>query len=296
MRSITSETFCGQTIRQDQVSEIAKIVATFPKLTRTELANTICELFSWKRPTGKLKTVECRQFLERLEVRGIIQLPDCQTKYAKRTKFSVDKTESSDTQAIVSLKLNELSPILLSRVENYSERQLWYEYMDRYHYLGYRLPFGAQLRYFVQSGPSRFRLGCLQFSSPAWKMAARDRWIGWSDEERKRNLQKIINNSRFLIFPWVRVKNLASSVLAVAVKTVPGDWSECYGYHPVLLETLVDKSQFKGTCYKAANWVNVGQTTGRGRMDRQNKRKGMAVKDIYLYPLVKSFRKELTLS
>ena len=293
MRQIPSETFCGQAIRQDQVSEIAMIVATFPKLTRTELANTICELFSWKRPTGKLKTVECRQFLERLDARGIIQLPDCQTKYAKRAKFSVDKTESSDTQAILSVKLRDLSPIRLSRVKNYTERQLWYEYMDRYHYLGYRLPFGAQLRYFIQSGMSRARLGCLQFSSPAWKMAARDRWIGWSDEERKRNLQKIINNSRFLIFPWVRVKNLASSVLAVAVKTVPADWCESYGYRPVLMETLVDQSQFKGICYKAANWVNVGQTTGRGRMDRKNERKGMAVKDVFVYPLTNRFRQEL---
>ena len=293
MRSIHCVTFCGQTVRQDQLSEIAMIVATFPKLTRTELANTICELFSWKRPTGKLKTVECRQFLERLDALGFIQLPACQTKYAKRTKLSVDKTESSDAHAILSVKLRDLSPVQLSRVKNYAERQLWYEYMDRYHYLGYRLPFGAQLRYFIQSGMNLTRLGCLQFSSPAWKMAERDRWIGWSDEERKRNLQKIINNSRFLIFPWVRVKNLASSVLAVAVKTVPSDWHECYGYRPVLMETLVDQSQFKGTCYKAANWVHVGQTTGRGRMDRQNKRKGMAVKDIYLYPLSKCFRKEL---
>jgi hypothetical protein len=293
MPSIPSVTFCGQTIRQEQVSEIAMIVATFPKLSRTELANTICELFAWKRPTGKLKTVECRQFLEHLDSIGIIQLPACQSKYAKRTKFSVDKTESSDVRAILSVELSELAPVLLSRVKDYAERQLWYEYMDRYHYLGYRLPFGAQLRYFIKSGVSRVRLGCLQFSSPAWKMAARDRWIGWSDEERKRNLQKIINNSRFLIFPWVQVKNLASSVLAVAVKRVADDWCECYGIRPVLMETLVDQSQFKGTCYKAANWLHVGETTGRGRMDRQNKRKGMAVKDVFIYPLSKKFQQEL---
>jgi hypothetical protein len=293
MRSTPTVTFCGQTIRQEQVSEIAMIVATFPKLTRTELANTICELFSWKRPTGKLKTVEGRQFLEHLDAIGIIQLPACQSKYAKRTKFSVDKTESSDVRAILSVELSELAPVLLSRVKDYAERQLWYEYMDRYHYLGYRLPFGAQLRYFIKSGVSRVRLGCLQFSSPAWKMAARDRWIGWSDEARKRNLQKIINNSRFLIFPWVQVKNLASSVLAVAVKRVADDWCECYGIRPVLMETLVDQSQFKGTCYKAANWLHVGETTGRGRMDRQNKRKGMAVKDIFIYPLTKKFQQEL---
>jgi hypothetical protein len=124
-------------------------------------------------------------------------------------------------------------------------------------------------------------------------MAARDRWIGWSDEQRKDNLQKIINNSRFLLFPWVQIKNLASSVLALAVRTVAQDWHDCYGYRPVLMETLVDQRRFKGTCYKAANWVHVGATTGRGRMDRENKRKGMAVKEIYVYPLSNRFRQEL---
>ncbi len=294
MRSIPLVTFCGQPLEQDQVHEIAMIVATFPKLTRTELANTICELLEWKRPTGKLKTVECRQFLEDLEVRGIIRLPACQSQFAKRTKFSIAKTASSEAQAVLSVKLSDLAPVLLSRVKNHAERQLWYEYMDRYHYLGYRLPFGAQVRYFIQSEISGDRLGCLQFSSPAWKMAARDQWIGWSDEERKENLQKIISNSRFLIFPWVRVNNLASVVLSLAAKIVPKDWYEVYGYRPILMETLVDKKRFNGTCYRAANWVHVGQTTGRGRMDRQNKRKGMAVKDIFVYPLSKKFRQELS--
>jgi hypothetical protein len=165
--------------------------------------------------------------------------------------------------------------------------------MDRYHYLGYQIPFGAQLRYFIQSGIDREKLGCMQFSSPAWRMAARDRWIGWSDEQRRKNLQKIITNSRFLIFPWVRVKNLASSVLALAARTVPDDWLECYACRPLLMETLVDQKRYTGTCYRAANWVYVGETTGRGRMDRQNKYKGIAVKDIYLYPLSNNFRQEL---
>ena len=285
--------FCGNPVSKEQIAEITGIVATFPKLTRTELANTICELYSWKRPTGKLKTIECRQFLERLDAKGIIQLPACQKQYVKRTKFKINNTELSNAQAIISVKLRDLSPIYLSRVCNYADRQLWYEYMERYHYLGYRLPFGAQLRYFIISGLGKVRLGCLQFSSPAWRMSARDEWIGWNDEQRKKNLQKIINNSRFLIFPWVQVKNLASTVLGQVVKKVPCDWQAFYGYRPTLLETLVDKKRFAGTCYRAANWVHVGETTGRGRMDRQNRLKGMAVKDIYLYPLIKSFRRDL---
>jgi hypothetical protein len=293
MRSIASEMFCGQVVSQDLLGEIVVIVETFPKLTRTELANTICELFSWKRPTGKLKTVECRQFLECLDARGIIQLPACNHKYIRLTQPSVDHTRRTDCQPIISAKLSELTPIWLDRVRDYAQRQLWTEYINRYHYLGYRIPFGAQLRYFIQSGVHQASLGCLQFSSPAWRMAARDQWIGWSDEQRRTNLQKIISNSRFLIFPWIRVKNLASSVLSMAAKTVPDDWYASYGCRPVLIETLVDGKQYRGTCYHAANWVYVGETTGRGRMDRQNKRKGMAVKDIYLYPLLKMFRREL---
>ena len=294
MQPESSETFCGQVVSKDQLSEIVEIVDTFSKLSRGELANTICELLSWKRPTGKLKTVECRQFLERLDARGIIRLPSSRKHYRKLTKATVPRTTQADTQAPISVKLSELSPISLSRVKTKEQRQLWYEYIDRYHYLGYQLPFGAQLRYFIKSGASQaLALGCLQFSSPAWKMAPRDRWIGWNDEQRQRNLQKVISNSRFLIFPWVQVQNLASSVLGLAVKTVPDDWQSCYGYRPVLMETLVAQKRFKGTCYKAANWVHVGSTTGRGRMDRENKRQGMAVKEIYVYPLSNRFGQEL---
>lgn len=294
MKPIASETFCGQVVNKDELNEIDEIVATFPKLSRAELANTICEIFSWKRPTGKLKAIECRQFLERLDAKGIIQLPACRKQYAKGAKTNISRSKQADPQATISVKLRELSPLILAKIKTREQRQLWYEYIDRYHYLGYQLPFGAQLRYFIQSGKRHaVILGCLQFSSPAWKMAPRDEWIQWTDEQRKSNLQKIINNSRFLIFPWVKVKNLASSVLALAVKTVPDDWQSCYGYRPVLMETLVDQKRFKGTCYKAANWVHVGATTGRGRMDRENKRKGMAVKKIYVYPLSNRFRQEL---
>jgi hypothetical protein len=293
MPSSASEVFCGNAIGKEQLAEIVKIVATFPNLTRTELANTICELNAWKRPTGKLKTVECRQFLERLEAKGMFRLPDCQKKYAKREKLNINRPNITDDCTKISVKLKELRPLLLDKVNNCEERKLWYEFIDRYHYLGYRLPFGAQLRYFIKSAMTHDRLGCLQFSSPAWRMAARDKWIGWNDTQRRQNLQMIISNSRFLIFPWVRVKNLASATLSLAVKIVPDDWRSCYGYNPVMIETLVDKKQFNGTCYKAANWIYLGETSGRGRMDHLNKRNGMAVKDIFVYPLSSNFRRSL---
>jgi len=174
-----------------------------------------------------------------LDEKGTIKLPACRKQYANKGAAKVQRTGRADIQPTISTKLKRLSPILLTRVDNQEQRQLWYEYVDRYHYLGYQLPFGAQLPYFTKSGATSDILGCFQFSSPAWKMAPRDRWIGWADAQRKANLQKIINNSRFLIFPWVEVKNLASRVLALAVKTVADDWQSCYGYRPVLLETLV---------------------------------------------------------
>ena len=293
MQSTCLEKFCGQGVNEKQIGEIAEIIKTFPRLSRTELANTICELFSWKRPNGKLKSVECRLFLEGLAEKGIISLPECRKQYANKGFAKIARTIKGDRKPAIRAKLKELSPISLIVVENQEQRRLWYEYIDRYHYLGYQLPFGAQLRYFIKSEATDDILGCFQFSSPAWKMAPRDLWIGWSDKARKVNLQKIVNNSRFLILPWVEVKNLASSVLSLAVRSVAEDWRCTYGYRPVLMETLVDRSRFTGACYRAANWVHIGQTTGRGRMDRDNTRQGVAVKEIYVYPLSFRFRQEL---
>lgn len=294
MERISSETFFGRTFRDDELAEVAEIIRDCHGLSRTELANTVCELFNFKRPSGRLKTVECRQFLEYLDTKGVIDLPDLKKGRPRGVKTKVKRTDKGKVHKIISGKVKEFSPLFLSRVTSKEQRDLWYEYVDRYHYLGYELPFGAQLRYFIETAKGQKTiLGCLQFSSPAWKMVPRDRWIQWNDEQRKRNLQKVINNSRFLLLPWVKVKNLASSVLALAARVVPDDWHSYYGYRPVLMETLVDRMRFKGTCYKAANWVHVGTTTGRGRMDRKHKRHGMAPKEIYLYPLTGRFRQEL---
>ena len=189
MQSKDTETFCGQIVTREQLSEITEIIETFPKLSRTELAKTVFEIFSWKRPSGKLKSVECRQFLEGLADKGTITLPPCRKQYANRGSAKVRRTVKADLQPTICAKLKELSPIVLTRVESRTQRQLWYEYVDRYHYLGYKLPFGAQLRYFIKSDATNAVLGCFQFSSPAWKMAPRDRWIGWSDEQRRANFR-----------------------------------------------------------------------------------------------------------
>ena len=159
--------------------------------------------------------------------------------------------------------------------------------MERYHYLGYTLLPGAQIRYLITAGKQIVAL--TGFSAAAWQTAPRDEFIGWNHEQRKKNLSLITNNARFLILPWVRSKNLASRILSLTARGLPDEWQEKYNIRPVLLESFVQKDQFSGTCYKAANWINVGQTKGRGKLGPAGKI-SVPIKDIWLYPLAKKFR------
>ncbi|MHC4331153.1 MAG: Druantia anti-phage system protein DruA [Planctomycetota bacterium] len=294
MRSPETITYKGRTFFFQELEEIREIVGSCQGLSRTELANTICENFEWKRPTERLKTVEGRQFLEYLEAKGYLRLPQRRARRPMGSRTRIRNTEAAEGKAIITGKAGAYAPLFLVKVGSLEERRLWYEYIERYHYLGYQVPFGAQLRYFIKAlggrGPI---LGCVQFSSPAWKVGARDRWIGWSVAQRERNLQKLIHQSRFLILPWVEVRNLASTVLGLCARVVPGDWERHYGYRAVLLETFVDWPRYGGTCYRAANWICLGKTAGRGRGDRENKRGGRRPKQIYVYPLMRGFREAL---
>ena len=256
----------------------------------TEIARTVCELLEWRRPNGGLKNHECRQLLERLQAEGAITLPALR-KTKGRGPQRVDISQQSFEPAPVECAAGECEPLELALVQGATEGRMWREHMERHHYLGCRVPFGANLRYWVRNRDRE--LACLLWTSPAWKMHARDAWIGWSDEQRKRNLQRIVNHARFLILPWVRVKGLASKILGLSARKLPTDWQARYGHRPVLLETLVDANRFRGTCYRAANWIYLGQTTGRGRMDREHKAHGQAVKDVYVYPLVRDARPRL---
>ncbi len=193
--------------------------------------------------------------------------------------------QESAPQSAVSGSVAEYAPLQFDLICDAAGRALFKQYIQRYHYLGYRVPFGAQLRYFVRSQrlPERI-LACLLFTSAAWKMAPRDRWIGWNDQARILNLARIVSNSRFLIFPWIEVSGLASKILSLAARQLPEDWFSVYQVSPLLLESLVDPARFSGTSYRAANWIHVGTTQGRGRMDRyQNVQPH--VKEIFLYPL-----------
>ena len=287
---IESLTFCGRTFRCSELELMRQIAREFSGLGVTEIARTICELLEWTRPGGGLKNHECRQLLERLQAQDFLKLPQLRQRGGKGPRRP-ELSGCGAEPAPVVCAVGDCEPLELILVESKADSRRWREQMERYHYLGCCVPFGAHLRYWVRH---RHReLACLLWTSPAWKMQARDEWIGWNDAQRRRNLQAIVNNGRFLILPWVRVKGLASKTLALSARQMPRDWEIRYGCRPLLLETLVDASRFRGTCYRAANWIHVGQTSGRGRMDQTHQAHGQAVKDIYVYPLTHDARPRL---
>jgi hypothetical protein len=265
---------------------IREVVENCSGVSRTELANTVCELLGWRRPNGRLKGHECREFLELLDSSGFLALPKSQKRrpFGSRTRIPV--TSRGESGRVLIGSVEEFAPVVVEPVRSQEERLLYRELVGRYHYLGHRVAYGAHLQYLLMvSKPERDLVGCIQFSSPSWRMSARDRWIGWDDAVRESNLQRVVQNSRFLILPWVRIKNLASTALSSASRRLVSDWSERYGLEPLLVETLVDQERFSGVCYRAANWKVVGTTSGRGRMDREHQRDGLAPKTVLVYPL-----------
>lgn len=282
-------TFGGRCFSADEISLMRQAALDYAPLGITEIARTLCEWLEWKRPNGRLKNHECRLLLERLQQHGMLTLPALR-RSGRRGPRTVTPDARSDPQAPIHCPLTDLQPLRLALIDE-SQSVLYRQYIQRYHYLGWRVPVGAHLRYFVYSAQGQI-LACLLWTSPAWTMAARERWIGWTPLQRSRNLQFIVNNSRFLILPWVTVKNLASAILARSARMLPRDWSEHYGYTPLLLETLVDLSRFEATCYRAANWLALGQTTGRGRMDTHHKAQP-AQKRIFVFPLHRRVQQRL---
>jgi len=289
----TTISFCGRPVTQSELGLIRDVIHDFPALSLAELSKTICELLEWRRPSGGLKNLECRFFLQQLKDRGwISSLPELRDT-SNRGPRKINLDSSSEPEAPVSQALDACLPLTLDLISGSDARNLFRQYIHRYHYLGYKVPCGAQLRYFVRSRPLSNRIvACLLFTSAALKIAPRDHWIGWSDPARKCNLPRIVNNSRFLILPWIQVPHLASNILSLAVHQLPDDWLDAYRVKPLLLESFVDPERFSGTCYRAANWIHVGATQGRGRMDR-NQDVERHVKEIYLYPLHSRARETL---
>lgn len=284
-------TFKDRSFTASEIALIREVVGSCPGLSHQELANTICELLDWHRPNGRLKTWESRDLLRALERNGLVRLPaarPCGRPRGSRT--AIPSTGRAEPQPRIVGTVGDVGPIGLRLVEHPEDRQVWRELVERYHPEGHRVPFGAHLRYLIEiAEPPGTILGALQLSSPAWRLAPRDRWIGWSDTERRRNLQRIVNHSRFLILPWVQLRNLASTVLAKVAREVPAVWKRLYNIEPVLFETFVEPSH-AGTCYRAANWIALGETTGRGRQDRHHRKEGLVPKQVFVYSLARDAR------
>ena len=294
MMAVAATRFSGRAFSEQEVTLVREVVRVCSGLSRMELARTVCELLRWRRPNGQLKARECREFLERLAADGVLVLPEKRRGRAVGSVTRVPRTAAGEAGEPLVGSVRDVEPLVVERVCEPAQRLLFRELVGRYHYLGHRVPFGAQLRYLVfASRPRRAVVGCLQFSSPAWRMAVRDRWVGWDDATRARNLQRVVNNSRFLLLPWVTVKNLASAVLARGLGQMMVDWPRRYRLEPWLVETLVDPGRHHGGCYRAANWVALGATSGRGRMDRYGRRAGAAPKTVLVYPVVRDAQRRL---
>jgi uncharacterized protein DUF4338 len=285
--------FCGHALTESELALIRRITREFANLALTELAATVCELLAWRRPNGGLKSRECYLFLRELHRRGWLPWLPAPQPRQRRIPRAAPVAEPVPSPVPLTGPLQEYGPLRLELIEDAKGRRLFRHYLEQHHYLGYRAPYGAQLRYWVRAArPDLPPLAALLFTSAAWRMAARDQFIGWSDEVRQRNLPLVVNNSRFLILPWTRIPNLASHILARAAQQLPRDWQTRYGVEPVLMETLVDPARYRGVCYRAANWVQAGMTQGRGRMDRWRRAQGVP-KQIFLYPLHGRWRERL---
>ena len=278
----------GRNFTAQEIQDIQETIESCG-LSWYELLQTICEHLEWVTPAGQYKVDSCAKALRKLEAQGLVKLPA--KRACKGSRHEIDLGVRTDPQDAVKGTVREYAPIELRPVTDKEGMGLWNEYVERHHVLGYKRPFGAHQRYFIE-GKGGCRLGCLLFASSAWALAERDQWIGWSEWDRARRLNWVVANTRFLIFPWVRVRNLASTALSLAAARIGSDWRQRYGYAPVLLETFVEAELYRGTCYQAANWIRLGMTAGRGRMDRHTQYLSTP-KIIYVYPLVRDFRSRL---
>jgi len=278
--------YCGRDFSKKEMEMIRTLITDHPLKLRAELSRMVCEHLGWFKADGGLKDMSARVAMLRMQADGLIQLPE---PTRKKYKPNIQFTPATEPASRVQLPVNALPPLRLQMVERTTTRR-WNEYIHRYHYLGHTPLPGAQLRYFILAGDQLLAL--ISFSASAWQCAPRDQHIGWSHEQRKRNLHLIVNNSRFLILPWIQSKNLASKILAMTARNLADDWQCRYNYRPVLLETFVEKGRFAGTCYKAANWQLMGQTKGRGKLGPSGII-SVPIKDIWLYPIQANYRNAL---
>lgn len=280
----------GRLLSSDDIDRVREIIVSNPSWRRTRISQELCSRWGWFNRLGQPKDMACRSLLLKLEAKGYITLP-------ARSAFPSNGLQHRDIPDItpdttpIAASLRDLLPLAIEVVKGKDSTSLFCSLLSRYHYLGYGVTVGENMKYLIRDKRGR-PLSCVLFGSAAWKVACRDGYVVWTKECRERNLFLVTNNMRFLVLPWVRVAHLASHILGRIARRIEKDWVERYGHPVVLLETFVDTSRFRGVCYRAANWQCVGQTKGRSRNDRYNDLR-VPVKDVYLYPLTPRFREIL---
>lgn len=278
----------GRLLHDDDLAQLCGLIAAHPAWSRRRLSVALAQAWHWRTPTGQLKDMAARTLMLKLEQRGLIVLPPRRRTASRRLPLVLE-LPLAPPAALITGTLRALMPLTLDLVTG--THPAFSHALATHHYLGYGGPVGEHLAYMVRDRQGR-EVACLLFGAAAWKTKPRDGWIGWNDATRARHLHLIANHARFLILPWVRVPHLASHVLGRITRRLAADWHARYG-HPVhLLETFVERARFRGTCYRAANWIPVGQTQGRSRQDR-DRTLCVPVKDIYLYALTPRVREEL---
>ena len=280
----------GHKITDQDIVLIREMIKANPSWHRTRLSKELCLLWDWRAANGQLKDMACRTFLLKLEERSYISLPARQRSYGEKSgKVSIPYV--SHKSVVIASNLDSLAPLSIELVKDKELLRLFKCLLSIYRYLRFSGTVGENMKYMVfdrEDNP----LACLLFGSAAWKIAPRDSFIGWDADTRRANINLLTNNMRFLILPWVKVPHLASHILGRVARRINSDWMERYNHPIYMLETFVEKDRFQGTCYRAANWICVGQSKGRSRNDRYGTLK-VAIKDIYLLPLMKRFREML---
>ena len=286
----------GREVGASDLDQIRQWLEGHPEWSRRHLSEELARHWDWRTPTGQLKDIAARDLLNRLEHRGLVRLPARQRRGGRQTPRALGSPEQEQLALVPrplarQRTLSELLPLSWHQAQaGEAQRARVGRYLAEHHYLGYPDGLG-QIHYLVRDRQGQ-DVACLLFGPAAWKVAARDEWIGWSSWQRQSRLAHLANNSRFLILPWVQTPHLASHLLAQGVRRLRVDWRLRHGVPLWLVETFVETERFLGTCYRAANWMKVGQTLGRTRNDRQHARQAPR-KEVYLLPLTAQFRQRL---
>lgn len=283
----------GLTLTEQDFFQIQQLISAHPDWHRNRISQELAQAWNWRTGTGRLKDMAARTLTLKLHRRGLIALPPPRREPVQRRQAAPGLPGLDHRAEPIISSLQDIAPVSIELLAaRHPAYRTFSAYLAHHHYLGHRGPVGEHLSYLARDRHGR-DLACLLFGASAWKAAPRDRFIGWSDAARASHLNWTTNNTRFLILPWVRVPHLASHLLAHVARRLAADWLAKYGHPVYLVETFVDRSRFKGTCYRAANWTCAGQTQGRSRQDR-DRTLSVPVKDVYLYPLVLDFRERLS--